>query len=355
MKFKVHLFALFVGTALLGTAAYGQQSGPQYQKQESGAPVLTGFVGIGSSFVPGQQQFLPTFAPIFLVPLGDRILIEAEPEFEGSYTHTAGQPWTHSWEKGIEYAQADVFVNRYVTLVGGRFLTPFGIYNERLHSGWIRNIQTAPFITAFESSDSNGGMIRGAIPVNGKLNVNYSGFYSVSSDTDWFLSDRAAGGRVGLFFPKARVEVGASYQRKLGDERRNLQAADFTWQLKPVPLDVRGEFARDPAVGKGYWIEGAYRMAKVPFLKALMKKSQAEVRVEQFWVSSLLASAPDAGDVEIPTSDAKRVFAGWSYWVRPDVRANFAYGREFNAADGDRSVWTLGLTYRFAFPLTGGK
>ncbi len=356
MRNKLSLSALLFGTLVLLTASVaGQAGGPQYQKQESSAPVLTGFVGFGSSFEPGQQQLLPTFAPILLVPLGDRILIEAEPEFEGTYNHRSGQPWSHTWEKGIEYAQADVFVNRYVTLVGGRFLTPFGIYNERLHSGWIRNLQTAPFITAFEASDSNGGMVRGAIPLNGTMNVNYSGFYSVSSDTAWFLSDRAAGGRVGFFLPRARLEVGASFQRKLGDERRNLQAADFTWQLKPIPLDVRGEFARDPVIGKGYWIEGAYRMGKVPFLKAFMKKSQAEVRMEQFWVSPLLASATDTEEIETPTSDAKRVFAGWSYWIRPDIRTNFAYGREFNSTDGNRNLWTMGLTYRFAFPLTGGK
>ncbi len=351
MKQIVKVFLL--GAVLLATAiAYSQSQGPQYKKQESGIPVLTGFVGLGSEFEPGQQQVLPAISPILLVPLGDHVLIESEAEFEGNYTHITGQPWDHAWDKGIEYVQADVFVNKYLTLVGGRFLTPFGTFNERLHSGWIRNIQAAPFVTAFEMTDSNGGMARGAVAVGRNLNINYSGFYSASSDTAWFVSDRAAGGRVGLFFPNARFEVGSSYQRKIGDGRRDVYGVDWTWQLKSIPLDIRGEFAKDPAIGKGYWIEGAYRMRKVPFLKAFMQKSQAEVRMEQFWVSPLLT---DAGDMEIPTNDAKRVFAGWSYWIRPAVRANFAAGREFNPVDGDHNVWTVGLTYRFAFPLWGGK
>lgn len=352
MNKRIVVLSIILMCGVLAASAYGQA--PQYQKPESGVPILTGFVGVGTTFQPGQQQVSPTISPILLVPLGDRILVESEAEFEGSYNHMTGQPWDHKWDKGIEYVQADIFLNKYATLVGGRFLTPFGIFNERLHSGWIRNVQTAPFITAFEMTDSNGGMLRGAVPVRGNLEINYAGYFSASSDTDWFQSDRAAGGRVGFFFPRARLEVGATYQRKLGDDRRNLQGVDFIWQLKPIPLDVRGEFARDPVVGKGYWIEGAYRMNKVPFAKAFMQKSQAEIRMEQFFVSPLMGST-DTADMDIPTNDAKRVFAGWNYWIRPDVRANFAYGREFNRVDGDHNVWTVGLTYRFAFPLMGGK
>jgi hypothetical protein len=352
---KVLLLSVFI-TLLMIAVATGQNQGPgpQYQKPESGVPVLTGFVGFGSTFEPGQQQLTPTLSPIILLPIGDHILIESEGEFEGNYTHMNGQPWDHAWDKGIEYVQGDIFVNKYLTLVGGRFLTPFGTFNERLHPGWIRNFQTAPFITAFEMTDSNGGQARGAVAVNADLNINYAGYFSASSDTDWFVSDRAAGGRVGLFFPRARVEVGASYQRKLGVDARNVAGFDWTWQLKSIPLDIRGEFARDPLIGKGYWIEGAYRMRKVPFAKSFMRKSQAELRMEQFFVSPLMGTM-DMGGMEIPTSNAQRVFAGWSYWIRPDVRANVAFGREFNAMDGDHNVATVGVTYRFAFPLWGGR
>lgn len=353
---KQTMKAFLLGAVLLMmTTAYGQNQGPQYQKQESGVPVLTGFVGVGTNFEPGQQEIAPDLSPILLIPIGNWFLFESEGEFAGSYTHLTGQPWDRHWDKGIEYIQGDIFVNRYLTLVGGRFLTPFGTFNERLHPGWIRNFQTAPFITAFEMTDSNGGQARGAVAVNRNLDINYAGYFSASSNRAWFVSDRAAGGRVGLFFPKARFEVGGTYQRKLGDGRRNLVGVDWIWQLKPIPLDIRGEFARDPTLGKGYWIEGAYRMRKVPVLKALMKKSQAEIRLEQFWVSPLMAATGDNGGMAIPMNDATRAFAGWSYWIRRDVRANFAYGREFNAVDGDHNVWNVGITYRFAIPLGGDK
>ena len=342
------LSALLVLVALSATA----QDGPQFKQPEGGVPMLTGFVGLGTNFQPDQQQIQPTISPIVLVPFGDKWLVESELELEGAYTHVSSQPWDHEWDKGVEYAQIDYLANRYVTVVGGRFLTPFGIFNERLHSGWIRNIQTAPYIASMEMTDSNGGQLRGAIPVGNFLNINYAAFFSAVVNNSWVGSTRAAGERVGFFFPKARFEIGTSIQRQLQDQHINTYGADITWQSNRMPLDVRGEYVRNRTLGSGYWLEGAYRMRKVGFLRPLMRKSQADIRFEQFFAPSAMSGS--SGGMELPDSDAKRIFAGWSYWIRPDVRANFAYGREF-ISDGDHNVWTVGLTYRFAFPLGGGK
>ena len=343
---------LVIGMALLIAISLSAQV-PQYKKPESGVPVLTGFVGLGSEYQPGQQQLLPTMAPIVLVPFGDRWLVESEAEFEGTYTHQSGQPWDHEWEKGVEYAQVDFFLNKYVTLVGGRFLTPFGIFNERLHSGWIRNFQTAPMVTGLEMSDSNGGMVRGVIPIGTALNVNYAAFFSASTNNSWVGATRAAGGRVSFFFPKARLEIGTSFQRKLQDDHVNSYGVDLTWQSTKLPLDVRGEIVRNHFTGSGYWIEGAYRMRRAPFWKPFMRKSQAELRFEQFFTPP---DMPMSGvDMEgIPEVNTQRFSGGWSYWIRPDVRANVSYGREFSA-DGNHNIWTVGITYRFAFPLAGGS
>src|SRR5262249_3682622 len=341
----------FISAVLLLVAiSANAQDGPQFKPPEEGVPLLTGFVGLGTDFQPGQQQVLPNISPIVLVPFGEKWLVESELELEGTYTHVSNQPWDHEWEKGVEYAQIDYLANRYVTVVGGRFLTPFGIFNERLHSGWIRNIQTAPYITAMEMSDSTGGQLRGSIPIGNILNIHYGGYFSAAMSSSWVRATRAAGERVGFFFPKARLEIGTSFQRQLQDEHVNTFGADSSWQSNKLPLDVRFEYARNKALGSGYWLEGAYRMRKAPFWKPFMRKSQAEVRFEQFFTPSAMGMA---GEMELPDSNAKRVFAGWSYWIRPDVRTNFAYGREF-IDSGDHNVWTVGLTYRFAFPLTGG-
>ena len=347
MKYFSVCAALVLFFAVTATA----QDGPQYKQPEGGAPLLTGFVGFGTDFQPGQQQVLPAISPIVLIPFGDKWLVESELELEGTYTHTTNSPWDHEWEKGVEYAQIDYLANKYLTVVGGRFLTPFGIFNERLHSGWIRNLQTAPYITALEMTDSTGGELRGAIPLGSLVNINYAGFFSASVNNSWVGSTRGAGERVSLFFPKARLEVGTSFQRQLQENHVNTIGADAIWQSNKLPLDVRFEYARNRFVGSGYWVEGAYRMRKVPFWQAFMRKSQAEVRFEQFFTPPVMGMG--SGDMEIPDSNAKRVFAGWSYWIRPDVRTNFSYGREF-IDSGDHNVWTVGLTYRFAFPLIGG-
>jgi hypothetical protein len=122
MKQSSFLAVLVLLIAITATA----QDGPQYKQPEGGVPVLTGFVGFGTTFQSGQQQLSPTISPIVLVPFGEKWLVESELEVEGDYTHTTNQPWDHGWDKGFEYAQIDYLANRYVTVVGGRFLTPFG-------------------------------------------------------------------------------------------------------------------------------------------------------------------------------------------------------------------------------------
>lgn len=329
----------------LVAVTFGQA--PTYQKPESPVPVVTGFGGFTTAFEPGQQQLQPTFAPIVLVPFGENWLIEAEGEFEGSYIHRTGQPWEREWNKGVGYLQADWFAGKYVTVVGGRFLVPFGIFNERLHSGWIRNIPADILIGPMGEGSANGGMLRGGIPVSTSLNLNYSAYFSAGSTARAFEASRQAGGRVGFFFPGRRVEIGFSFKRTLDSERFNTYGFDWTWQLNRVPLDIRGEFDGSNELGKGYWLEGAYRMRRVPFAKAFMQRSQAVVRAEQYF-------RPSGGPAEdLPAVDTTRTWFGWNYWVRPDLRASVAYGRNFSS-EGDRNLWQIGITYRFALPLPGG-
>ncbi|HEX9729666.1 MAG TPA: hypothetical protein VGA37_14275 [Gemmatimonadales bacterium] len=65
----------------------------------------------------------------------DRILFEAEFEFELTEGVT---------ETGLEYAQLDFLLTDHLTLVGGKFLVPFGVFGERLHPIWINKFPTAP-------------------------------------------------------------------------------------------------------------------------------------------------------------------------------------------------------------------
>jgi hypothetical protein len=138
------------------------------------APVVTGYGGFAANFEPGKETLSPQLNPIFLVPLGRRLLIEAEFETEGEKGRHDGhwEPW--ETEKGIEYLQLDYFANKYITVVGGRFLTPFGIFNERLHPIWIRNLASAPYIFGLSANSSMGAMLRGGVPVGSAVELNYA-------------------------------------------------------------------------------------------------------------------------------------------------------------------------------------
>jgi hypothetical protein len=94
-------------------------------------------------------------------------------------------------------------------------------------------------------------------------------------------------------------------------------------------------------VGKGYWVEGAYRFTNSRFPRWL-RRSQAVVRGEQYFHPN--GDVPE--EFEAPESDATRMFGGWNYWISDSVRAQFAYGRQFAAGD-DHNLWTVGISYRF--------
>lgn len=337
---------LLIGSAL----AQSQQElqNPGWNRTDA-VPILTGYAGFNTNFKPGSKSLEPSATPIILVPFGERWLVEAEGEFENEFEYEGGQ-WMKTYGKELEYLQLDFLANRYLTVVGGRFLTPFGIYNERLHPGWIKNLQQGPMIAGIGSGSSNGGQIRGGIPLGRDVNLNYAGYFSAASTVRALQANRAAGSRVSLFFARKRIEIGTSFQRTLMDERFNSYGADLTWQLTRVPLDVRAEFARNPQQGSGYWIEGAYRLKQVPFAKNFFRKSQLVLREEQYFVPASGAPVSGGHDSAFPDEDTTAFTMGWNYYIQPDLRFTASAGRYFND-ERDRNAYSIGITYRFSVPL----
>lgn len=324
----------------------------QEQPEIKPLPVVTGYGGFVTTFQPGKQVVNPIFTPILLVPVGQRILIEAEFEAESDIKREHGLWGPKKVEKEIEYVQLDYFVNRYLTVVAGRFLTPFGIFNERLHPIWIKNLQTDPLIFGMSHSSSMGAMLRGGIELGSRMNLNYAGYFSGLSTIQTLESERAAGGRWSLFFPGPRVEAGVSFSRRLGQERFNMYGFDSTWNLKAIPLDVRSEYGRSSELGSGYWIEGAYRLLRVPTWNSFFRRSQAVVRAEQFFAPSRMHGDEEEEEEEgghhslLPERDIQRVMFGWNFYIREGFKASFALGRSFDSKE-NRNIWSIGLAYRF--------
>ena len=84
--------------------------------------------GAGRPSTPGGFYF-GEFTPDFLLKLNDWIFLEAEIGIGADGSVSAGS-----------FAQADFFVNDWLTIIAGRFVAPIGFYNERLNNPWINKL-----------------------------------------------------------------------------------------------------------------------------------------------------------------------------------------------------------------------
>ena len=250
-------------------------------------PILTGNAGFFTNVNGGETELVPSITPVLLVPLGDRWLVESRAEFTGEFERPdGGGPYGGTVAQEIGYLQLDYIASRYLTVTGGRFLTPFGIYNERLYPIWIRSLQPTPLIFPLGTGSSDGVMLRGGFSLNPKVNLNYATYFSTLSTVNKFESGRTAGGRLGFFLPGARIEVGASFQKELQDERANAFGFHFAWQPAAIPLNLRSEYARSHD-GSGYWIEAAYRLSQLPFWQKAMRRTEIVGRGQQLFAGEI--------------------------------------------------------------------
>ena len=309
-------------------------------------PVVSG----GVAFVPvvqgGQTTLVSIISPVVLVPLGDNWLIESRGAFEGDFTRSNGTgPFGGKIQKELEYLQVDYIANPHLTISAGRFLTPFGIYNERLYPVWIRNLQADPLILPLEQSSSNGVMLRGGFSAAHNLNLNYAAYFSTLSTNATLASDRQIGGRFGAFLPNQRLEIGFSFQHLLQESNANHFGVHFEWQPRALPLDIRSEYA-DTESGRGYWIEPALRLNAISHAP-VFKHVQVVGRLQQFFTK------PSATNGNVPDANTREPEIGLNYYFFDGLRATGSYGRQFSSA-GNANIWTAGMTYRFAFPLGRG-
>ena len=316
-------------------------------------PLLTGGIGYFTNVEAGQTQLVPIFSPVLLAPLGDHWLIESRAEFSGEFLPQNGSV-SGKLEKEVDYAQLDYIANRYTTISVGRFLTPFGIYNERLYPIWIRKLENVPIIFPIGTGSSDGVMLRGGIPISSKANINYAGYFSLLSTINKLDSDRLTGGRIGFFLPGPRLEIGTSFQQLLQEDRSRSLGFHFGWQPNRVPLNLRAEYAWSGSKGNGYWIEGAYALSQVPRWQRGLRHVELIGRAQQYFPGNL--QPDDAEEYGLPLANTRQTDFGLNYYLRDGLKVTASYGREFNFL-GDANIWNFGLAYRFVLPLgrTGGQ
>ena len=311
-------------------------------------PILTGSAGYFTNVDGGSTSLAPIISPVFLLPLGDRWLVEARGTFEGEFTRKQGNgAYGGNVGKEVDYAQLDFIANRYVTVTAGRFLTPFGVYNERLYPIWIRSLQREPLIFPIATETSNGLMLRGGFEISPRAKLNYAAYFSTLSSLDKLESDRAAGGRIGFFFPRPKVEIGGSFRQLLQEERSRSVGFHFAWQPTGTMLNLRSEYAWSSGQGSGYWVEADYRLAQIPVWQSAMRHLEIAGRVQQFFGH---LDADEAEEYSLPKTDTQHADLGVNYYFVDGLKATASYGREFSSS-GNANLWSVGIAYRFVVPL----
>ncbi len=341
---------LLISGCLFMSAPVSAQDAPRAENDAGYVPLISGGAGYVYNVNGGVPTLEPQINPVLLVPFGSHVLLESRTDFTGFFQRedqTTG-PYKGKVFTTVEYAQLDWLANSHATLVAGRYLLPFGLYNERLGPIWIRNLQDPPITATVGTRTTgagDGAMLRGVLKQTNTMTAQYSAYFSALSNVYQLGSARTAGGDASVFFPGARFEMGASGQRFLQDRHINSGAIYMSWQPTAVAMDVKAEYDAS-YYGRGYWIEPAYRFENTP-LPAPLKKLQAVARMQQVFPKN-------GGGNGLPTIRTQRVDFGLNYYIRDDLRLLSSYGRSFSS-QRDANVWNLGFTYRFSIPLWWGK
>ncbi len=230
----------------------------QEQNAKSGFQ-LAGYASFGYSYSEEDNSNFDVvqFSPIFHYGYSDIL------QFEGELEFSIGQDG--ETEVGMEYAAANLFLNNYMTLTAGQFMSPIGQFRQNFHPSWINKLPTAPvgFGHGGAAPTSNVGLaLRGGLPRLANLRHNYV-IYVANAPTIDFAPDgdvdigtegittgsgtsATVGGRYAID-PVSGMEIGISgalgkaYDRDSNLSRDyNVWDVDFTYHTGG--FDLRGEY-----------------------------------------------------------------------------------------------------------------
>ncbi len=314
-------------------------------------PLISGGAGFLTNTNAGSTSYQLVAMPVLAAPIGEHLLVEARGTLLESFTPKGNgqEGYNTSHFLAWSYVQADYLATSHVTVVGGDFLIPFGTYNERLIPIWISNLQDAPLIFPIGTGTTTGlgGEVRGNAYSTGDVSVSYAAYVSAGSTNRQFSAFRSAGGQGSVYFPKARLEIGASYGRIREGNHSNAVGMDVWWEPAKIPLKVRSEYAHQPH-SQGYWIETDYRLSQFHGPESLIGRLEPVFRLQQTF-----RNAPDFTD-GLPSANTQRIDFGLDYHLPHEVRINTSYARQFSST-GNFNIWETGVVYRFLFPTWKGK
>jgi hypothetical protein len=320
-------------------------------------------LSIYGTFVENFTQFnakpgvfsSPDFAPFFFLQLNDQFLLAANVDITNAGV-------------SVGEAQANWFVNDWLTVVVGRYLTPIGFFNERLNHEWINRLPDVPLMFRQVSplTSTDGIMLRGAAyigctPVKMEYEV-YGGnalqaaavptTYSQVADLENITGGpdetvlKAVGGRLGFWVPEWGLTGGISayfngrYSTGAPDQF-NLWQLDFGY--RKGNWDARFEYAENyqqaaSYIGNnirrwGFYAQVAYRPYDIDV--NYLKNLEVAVRYSRVWFNGIDPNQLDltafASPVDVPVNRDQWTI-GVNYYFYPSMALRLAYeiNHEFN-------------------------
>jgi hypothetical protein len=311
-------------------------------------PLISGGAGFFTSTKGGNTTYLPIIEPLIDVPIGSRFLVESRAAL-GDTLAPNGNGYSHTHFTTLTYLQGDFTVSPHVTFVAGSFLLPFNTYNDRLSPIWISNFQDGPLIAGIGvmTGTGVGGMLSGSAIARDKYSISYNAWFSTRSGNTQFNSQRGSGGRVSLYLPEKRLEVGLSYDRLLQGVRENFYGAHVWWEPANTAFRLRSEFARGHHA-QGYWVEADYRTQAFGGLDSWVGRFEPLFRMQQTFRRDTIVSDG------VPLVNTQRADFGLDYNLPHNTRILTSYSRQFSST-GNENIWETGIVYRFLFPTWKGK
>ncbi len=337
-------------------------------------PGETGFHLTGYAFTllkapeGGDTTFNAAAVPLILWQINDRLLFETE--FELGFDTAGGRTTT---EVDLEYADLQYLVNDYLVVGAGKFLTPFGLFSERLHPAWINKLPNAPLVRGHDGLApfaSTGVYVRGAVPV-GKQRFNYA-LYAVNGPTlvdaatdvaefgkldfNGFGDNKAIGGRFG-YLPVPQFELGYSFMYSETTSDTGLDSnsvimgvdASYIIDTKPGLFDFRFEYVYSNVDSVTFDATGALGVGPTRFnnernglyaqaaFRPIHANSDFLKNIECVGRYDYMKSpdtAPEGGKKE-------RWTFGVNYWFNPSTVLKFAYDPDLDGGDTGKSFLVM--------------
>lgn len=337
--------------------------------------LLTGYGFVGFTDKHGENSVFSTgFNPILLWQMNDRLLFEGELELEPTSEGTAE---TSETETMLEYANISYLLNDYMTVGGGKFLLPVGIFNQRLHPKWINKLPDRPLPYDDEvgiiPEAGIGAFVRGAVPA-GSMKFNYDlyvdngpALITDNPDTAGMMdfdnftdnnNNKAVGGRIG-FLPIPELEVGYSIQSAkvsssdFADVDTLISAVDASYlkQIEAIrgTIDVRGEFVWSDVDKATYDPTGALEFGPLRFdndrhayyVQAAYRPTLADEKILRNFEFILRYDAINAPSGAPGSVDEHRWTPGIDYWVTPSMVLKLAYQFDNKSGEQDQDALML--------------